>query len=274
MPTCSTPPDPCLAPAPRPRARNESAWPGRLAIVAAALASIATSPPRWRLEATSPGAPPGPNTGLLFVVESSHEPDVSAKRGAARRQLFPVAAGAPTGRNEYYAPPGWQVSQIEIVDRCTSGGGFCSNCEPPPGAFVRIGATTAVEPWSLSADSSEETVQLDSSVPRQTYEVTVEASGRPTLEVVAAAGPRGLASWVDQHGVKPLGGGKSSYTFRVYWSYSDGSTDVLSAPVRQRFGVRATLDGFCRAGEAAPGRCAAPESAGVTISGLGLAPSP
>jgi hypothetical protein len=63
-------------------------------------------------------------------------------------------------------------------------------------------------------------------------------------------------------GVEPLDDGRRRYRYALYWTRREEGTD---APAALPFAVRATLDGFCRPGEAPPGACKPPEGASVTV---------
>jgi hypothetical protein len=248
---------------PRGRAAGDGAWRQRAAVALAALASVATSPARWRLTAPAPAAPPGPERGLLVTVEATGHPTVRATRGELERTLNPLVEGPQfgPGRREYYAPPGWQVSQVELEEPCTSGG-MCSDCKAPRDAFVRVGRFEIVEAWTLDATSGPQSSSVEEVIAGRGYEVTVEATARPRVEAESTP-PMGDVKAFVSGGEKPepLAEGRSLYRYYVSWVWQDRG---LGAPGALSFVVRASLEGFCRPGEAASGQCTPPEGASIT----------
>lgn len=227
----------------------------------AALASVATSPPHWRLVAPVPNAPAGQGEALLFSVEASVQPQVHATQGERDRSLQPLAAWA--GRGEYYVPPGWRVSRIEIESACTSGSSCSSKCDAPRGAFLHVGPPHVVGAWSLVASSAKYTADAAELMGGRRYEVIVEATAPPRVEAVALPViPDNEVLVSGGESAEPSPEGRARYRYLVSWFWVDQG---VGAPVPQNFRVRATLDGFCRPGEAAPGQCKPPDGSSVTI---------
>jgi hypothetical protein len=87
---------------------------------------------------------------MLLIVGASHEPEVKVKRNAGDHVSEPPwqEAGPWSGRGSYYLPPGLEPTGVDIRGYdCSSGGGPCSDCKPPVGAFVRIAKAEPVALW-------------------------------------------------------------------------------------------------------------------------------
>jgi hypothetical protein len=226
----------------------------RAVLVAAGAACLATQAPRWRIAASTTPAPrAAPGKGLKVVVEASKEPTLWVRPG--NLDVFEDLARPRvgwTGSAEFVLEPGAQLHQLSIEDRCTSGGGLCSGCDPPPGAFVRVASTTDVEVWSVSADSAPVAVTADARI-----DVEIDAS-RPTVVRIApsAAGPWSSCS-------DSLGGAPVSAPGAQRWSCWVGHATSSS------WVARATLRGVC-APTSAP--CAAPAAEKVVILSAKVAP--
>src|SRR5689334_15731896 len=107
----------------------------RAVIVVAALASIATSPPKWSISAPVPSGAPSGAKGTVVTIEASQEPSVARRRVGGSHEIEVHPENPPwSGSGAYYLPPGFELVRVEIGGRCTSGGGLCSGCDPPPGA--------------------------------------------------------------------------------------------------------------------------------------------
>lgn len=95
------------------------------------------------------------------------------------------------------------------------------------------------------------------------YEVIVEATALPRVEAVGSKiVPDNEVPVSGGESVGPSPEGRTRYRFLVSWYWVDQG---VGAPVPQHFRVRATLDGFCRPGEAPLGQCKPPDGAAVTI---------
>jgi hypothetical protein len=239
-----------------------SSWGRRAVVVVAALASIATSPARWYLEAkVPPGTPSGPK-GTLVTVEASHEPSVSGRSGEQGYLEAHRDDASPWSKSgAYYLRPGVELSSVSISGRdCGGGGGMCSACEPPAGSFVRIVSVEQVAPWSLSATGAEQSALPASSMVRS-FTVEVDASRPVDLEAVATNGDVArVASSVSR---EAGGDGARSQRFSVMW-YAKGDTkpgDTQAGAVAVRWTPRATVHGYCKG----TGECRAPEGESVRI---------
>lgn len=228
----------------------------RLVVVAAGAACLATQPPRWRIAAaTTPAPRAAPGKGLKVVVEASREPSLSVRPG--HLDVFEDLARPRTGWTgsaEFILEPGAHLAEVSIEDRCTSGGGLCSGCDPPPGAFVRVASTADVEVWSASADSAAIPVTADARI-----DVEIAAS-RP---VVVRAAPSAAGPWTSCG--NSLGGAPVSAPGAQRWScyvgHATSSSWVARATIR---GVRAAATG--------PAPCAAPATEKVAILSAKVAP--
>ncbi|HEU4406958.1 MAG TPA: hypothetical protein VFS43_16945 [Polyangiaceae bacterium] len=228
---------------------------------------MATSPPRWRLTAPSPSVQAPPERGVLLRIEASIEPHVYATRGMEPRTLAPVDERPWAGRGDYYAPPGWQIAAIDLESTCTNAG-VCTDCDPPPGAHLRVVGADIVGPWTLSADSEPLTATVPADRATPTFEVEVEASSRPTVEAIASTPRPNIVPRVSAHGATPpTPAGAGLYRFWVTWSQA-GDEGAVKTPVEHSFVVRATLESFCRPGEAAAAECKPPAGASVRVAGV------
>src|SRR5262245_57003653 len=95
-------------------------WAERIVIVIAALASIATSPRKWVLEATPP--PPAAGKAMVVTIDASREPEVWAVSGQdAAKLLYPTEGGRATvepaaalswpGQAHYFVPAGARLQR-------------------------------------------------------------------------------------------------------------------------------------------------------------------
>jgi hypothetical protein len=230
----------------------------RIVVVAAAAACLATQPPRWRIAvATTPAPRAAPGKGLKVVVEASKEPALAVRPG--QLDVFEDLARprtAWTGSAEFILDPGAHLAEVSIEDRCTSGGGLCSGCDPPPGAFVRVASTTDVDVWSTSADSSPIAI---------TGDVRVDVEIDATRQVVVRAAPTAAGPWSSCS--NSLGGAPVSAPGAQRWSCWVGHATSSS------WIARATIRGVC-AGPAgpSPAPCTAPPSEKVAILSAKVAP--
>jgi hypothetical protein len=237
-------------------ASRVEAWARRAVVVAAALACIATSRAPWSVEAKLPTLSGTSGFGTHLVVEASHEPNVTAKRKVGDH-VFRAARHEPgpwSGRGSYYLPPGLEPTGVSIDGKdCSSGGGLCSECKPPLGAFVRIVKAEPSALWSLSATSDEQITRVETAGGWASFTVTVQASRPVDLEVRIASGAA-LTSTVWPEGVRdPF----SQQRFAVGWSTNEKDP----VPVEVHWTAHATIYGPCEGG----GECRAPASESIKI---------
>ena len=222
-------------------------WAERIVIVIAAVASIATSPRRWSVEATPP--PPAPGKAMAVTLEASEAPNVWIVDGPGGARRLADVTPAWQGRARYFVPAGARIQQIEITGRCSTG--LCAGkCKPPDTAHVRVTSATAVDAWIAEDRSAPVTTVLVSSAPTPSYRVTIEASRLPiALEI--DVDPRHLAPEVRSGASGPVS------TFYVDWHVSNAQT----APATVSWTARATIQGEC----AGTGGCTVPAGEAVRI---------
>ena len=220
-------------------------WGARAMVLVAALASIATSPLRWKLAAPPPTIVATAGHGEVLVVEASQEPTVSIERGVASRYA-PRRGGAGaawTTSGEFFVPFGWSVAKIEIMGSC--GGGLCSSrCVPPPTAFVRVARVDVVDTWSLE-DTLVTAVMFDVTRTAISLDVEVDSSAGVDLSAdTMSSTPPGLkvAAYVFDY----PGPGSSVRTYGV--NLSAGATTLTTADIK----LTATLHGICPGGACSP----------------------
>jgi len=233
-------------------------WAERIVIATAAVASIATSPARWRVEATLPPRVLGKAT--ILVLDASQAPEVWIDTGTGgERWLDPTDSERATGERpatrtwpgqvRYFVPAGVQLKRAEIDGRCTVR--FCSSakCKPPETAYIKVVSATAVEGWMAEDRSTPETTVLDPGKPSPSYTVAIESSRQPiTLEVDSASRALAPSVWVE-------GRSGSTSRFRVSWLASNGQ----AAPVTVTWTAHATIQGEC------PGAAACTVPAGEAV---------
>jgi hypothetical protein len=132
-------------------------WAPRLVVVIAAFACLADQPPRWSMDAKVPATPPAaPGKALRVTIEASQEPSLQVKSGGSQRTWEDRATARTSwpGKADLFVDAGGTVDTAYISDRCTSGGGMCSNCDPPPGAYLRVLGISEVDVWSVSATTT------------------------------------------------------------------------------------------------------------------------
>jgi hypothetical protein len=221
-------------------------WAERIVIAIAVVASIATSPKRWTVDAALP--PPVPGKPMIVTVEASEEPNlwIVGVEGPPRR-LDPPSTWP--GRGRYFMPAGALLKQVSINGPCSMGLCSSGDCKPPDTAYVRVASATPVDGWIAEARSAPVTTVLDASKPTPSYRVTLEASRLPiALEIEGA--PFNLAPKVWSIHLVP------TPTFSVDWTASDAQP----VPVTVTWTARATIQGEC----AAAG-CAVPAGEAVRI---------
>lgn len=159
------------------RARLERVG-ARLVVVVACVACLATQPAAWRMEAKVPSAPaPASGKALRVTVEASHAPSLQVTSGGTLAPWLdkPTSPTWP-GTADYFVDGAVAPDYASIGDRCTSGGGLCSGCEPPPGAFVRITSVSEVDIWvaqATAAIAAGKNARID---------VEIEATREPRVE--------------------------------------------------------------------------------------------
>lgn len=207
--------------------------------MAAALASIATSPKRWTIKATPPaGAPtktPAGSRALLITVEASDPPNVICNMV----EVFAEQGSTPT-RGQYLCPPGTALNEVTLSGR---GRSTCEEPKPRASDFVRITSIEEVETWTQTAELTVDfsTTTGDSELRSADVLVQVQSPHRARVEATLEPGP-------DNALLEPpsVQGGRDN-EFRIVLIATDAR--VHSGKVR----IRATVFGYCKA---AP--CSAP----------------
>jgi hypothetical protein len=236
-----------------------SAWARRGAVLMAALASVATSQAGWQVDAKLPVGVTADATGRRLVVEGSQAPSITAKRASGGSEMQPACEEpAPwAGHGTYYLPPGFVPPGVSIQGHdCSKGGGMCSACEPPVGAFVRVVKVESVAPWSLTATGEEQTTHVDATHTSVGFLVEVDATRPVELEAEPTGGDSARLKSLVWHA--PGGDGGTVRRFSVTWYPTDNPP---LSPAEVRWIPRATLYGYCTT----PGECRAPAEASVKV---------
>jgi hypothetical protein len=121
-------------------ARRMRKFAGHAVLVIAAFASIATSRPRWHVEATPPSTQIDPALGTLAVLEASERPE-DVQCVAAHDQLAALRTEVGT-RYEFLCPPGTRFKRALVEGR---------GAQPPDDAFVRFVELRPVKMWRAEA---------------------------------------------------------------------------------------------------------------------------
>jgi hypothetical protein len=132
----------------------------RLVIVVAVFASIATSKPKWHLEAHAPPVPILDEDGSVAVIEASQRPEVrcQASNGGSEPSTQRTVTGT---RYELVCRPGLHFNDALILGPTGGGGGCRSNNEPPDGEFLRFVEVRPVKMWRADASSTVDVVLED-----------------------------------------------------------------------------------------------------------------
>jgi hypothetical protein len=159
-------------------------WLEGLVIVAAALATIATSGKKeWTLVVGTPQEGDS-STPRIITIEASHEPWVEAL-GPHQIILRPVES-APTwpGKATYLVPAKTTLGQIKIEGKAGCQG--CQECKPPDSAYVRVAATTKAATWKIDMKTPPLQTTLTPAMKRgMIVQVRFVASHPPRAEAVA-----------------------------------------------------------------------------------------
>jgi hypothetical protein len=157
-------------------------WASRLVVVIAVVASIATSPKKWRIAAAPKVGMPvesaaGGSNGLLVTIESSGEPEVACAlaNGQPPRLL-------PSNGDTYLCPPGGSLASVVLIGRvkagCCGGGD-----DPPKDQYVRVVKSELVPVWHASVEevfevSSDDGIAFTVDSPHASFvEATIDGSG-------------------------------------------------------------------------------------------------
>lgn len=158
-------------------------WLERGVFVVAALASIATSPKRWRLAVHKLPAISDPTRASRLVIDASERPEVTISQRNG-------STGLPTMHEDgshytYLVPAGASVDSIEIHHTCKMGCG-ADDCETPPDAFVRVASLTTVAMWRIEAEFKPISTVVGAQRPFPWFEIVTDASIDPTITITTA----------------------------------------------------------------------------------------
>ena len=160
---------------------------GHIVLVVAAFASIATSKPKWHVEAHPPATQISGDLGSLAVIEASQVPD-DVHCVTAQFPYLRAALRTNVGtRYEYLCPPGSHFGDVVIAG--SGSGRGCGKPETPDDAFVRFVELKPVKMWRAEARTAFPmiTETLDA---KSTYASGyVEVTGAVISIVDAAPGP-------------------------------------------------------------------------------------
>jgi hypothetical protein len=185
-------------------------------VVVAVWATVATSRPRWHLEAELPKAPV--RAPAVLVIEASREPFLvlEGPKGAG-----PTPQGRSIDKNarwpgkaSFLVPEGYKLVDVTMPgDRCR--GGLCSSdCTIPEGEYVRIVKVTRVATWKLEVVGEARTDTLD---PRLVNYHTIDAiTSEPTqrLTIDSTLRPKEI----------------TTMPFQVFWPDVDRETTITWQP--------------------------------------------
>jgi hypothetical protein len=162
-------------------------WFERAVIVAAALASIATSPRRWRQEATPLPAIPDPLRTTRVVVHASIPPTVDLVNAGTHAYLHYTELG--DGDYEVLVPPGWSLGSVYVDGSCKIHL-LCGSddCKPPPDVVVAVTSATPVATWHLEAATPPTVTELDPRMYSTTFILRVTTTRPMTIKVDTPVG--------------------------------------------------------------------------------------
>lgn len=124
---------------------------GHAVLVVAAVASIATSKPRWHVTAHAPPTQIDDATGTLAVIEASRPPD-NVRCVAANGGDEPASRPTSVGTHyELVCRPGLHFRDADITG--PRSGGCHSNDEPPEGEFIRFAEVRPLKMWRADAET-------------------------------------------------------------------------------------------------------------------------
>lgn len=146
--------------------RMRRRWMEGVIIVVAALVCVATSRPRWSLEAAL--LPEDVTRSRVIEIEASEEARVTtaAPPGTLDGEFGGVRAlgtQAWPGRNRFLISAGRPVSSVRIGGGpCKGSKGGCGGgpCEPPPDAKVTMLSSAPVETWRVETRSAAQTTEV------------------------------------------------------------------------------------------------------------------
>lgn len=209
-------------------------------IVVAALASIATSRKKWRLDADL--TRDDPSKARLVTIEASQQPEVGLDPISSGVALQPHDGGTTwPGTVRYLLPAGASLERVMVTGVC--GGGACSSdCTIPSDQFVKLTSSTPVETWKLEIKHEPQTTTLEPGT-YAVHGIRIEATHRARIRV-------------DTDGLVPTVSGYGG-AFHVSWPQVTTTTKVTWTP-------RIEIEGLC----ATPGPCTPPPDAKVAVTAI------
>jgi hypothetical protein len=131
----------------------------RVVIVVAVFASIATSKPKWHIDAHAPPASIDEGSGSIAVIEASHAPE-QVRCVASNGGDEPSARVKEVGsRYELACRPGLHFRDAGIMG--ARSGGCHSSDEPPEDEFIRFVEVRPVKMWRGDAETTVDVVLED-----------------------------------------------------------------------------------------------------------------
>ena len=149
----------------------------------AALASIATSPKRWRLAVPSLPAIPDPARATRLVVDSSERPEVTITKGQGITDL--PALHEDGIHSTYLIPAGFSLDSVAIRHTCSMGCGS-GDCAQPSDAFIRVANLDTIAMWRLEATSKPISTVVGAERPSPWFEIITDASIDPAITITTA----------------------------------------------------------------------------------------
>jgi len=190
-------------------------------IAVAAFASIATSKPRWRLDAQLPSDTPG--KPRLAIVEASIEPYVQLDNG---RTLHPVdgpGGGAWKGSARYLIPADRKLSFVQITGTCRNSGCISKGDCEPEGAYVRVAELRPASTWRREVATTPKTEAIGN----ERTEIPIAASHHVQHEL----------SWQGRHGYVTLE--RDRRVLVVDWD------QLPEGPIQTTWSVKVTMEQPC-----------------------------
>jgi len=156
----------------------------------AALASIATSPKRWMLEAQNVPAIPDPTRVTRVIVHAPAVPTVDlVKRGGKE---FQSARLTDLGNGDYetLVPPDWGIYKAYLSGRCKMSL-FCGgdDCGPPDDWVVTVKPMTSVATWRIEIATPATATPLDPRVFSTSTTIKLDSTRPARVKLDATSGP-------------------------------------------------------------------------------------
>lgn len=244
-------------------------WLGRAALITVALASVATSGKKYKLNAEIPALAASDTHAQRVVIRASQHPEV-------RHVYKPSGGGSPkrepSSGNERYSflvPPGATVSEVSISGSCGDPLIGCNNDCPGPHTYVKVESIDLVPVWTQTLNGPPIKIELTEKYAE--LELQVVGVELATLRAVvegdpAATTPIGIDGATDY--AKAVDGGPPTnrvYTLTVHRAQNapEGPLTATYVPVMQAYGL-------CEEGQSS---CAPPPSSKPEFVSVKVLPS-